>query len=350
MNYSELLNKGVVARFILLLTILILGFLQMRNAYANRLNEKACQMIDNKLAIENIDKAIELNKQNPLYYANLGLIYARMDSLISLESFYADKKINSEMLDNALKYYHIAESLKVNDPLFCLNITLLYALKGDSENAVHYIDKIAEYANDEWYYLFSAHIYKNIDKPKAKENYLQALLLSPGLLSSPFFVDQLFNDATYLTEEIREELEKRLRSVYTHTQDPVIMAKLAKVLLDTENRSEAETLFLEATKRLPSLNRPWCYLGYIAEQRRDTAQALLCYRKAEALSLTDAVMRLYKNRLEDRTDNLPDIDTRTKYRFSERNLVYRKFFSTSLLKDGMVINDFNEYQQLYGID
>lgn len=176
MNYSELLNKGVVARFILLLTILILGFLQMRNAYANRLNEKACQMIDNKLAIENIDKAIELNKQNPLYYANLGLIYARMDSLISLESFYADKKINSEMLDNALKYYHIAESLKVNDPLFCLNITLLYALKGDSENAVHYIDKIAEYANDEWYYLFSAHIYKNIDKSKAKENHLQVLL------------------------------------------------------------------------------------------------------------------------------------------------------------------------------
>lgn len=122
MNCWRFLNKLILAKCFLLLVILMLGFFQLRNSYANRLNNKACKIGIGNFAINTLDQAIHLNGDNPLYYANLGLLYARMDSSITLDNFYSGKILRSSKLDTAIFYYHIAEALKNNDPLFCQNL------------------------------------------------------------------------------------------------------------------------------------------------------------------------------------------------------------------------------------
>ena len=45
---------------------------------------------------------------NPVYYANMGLLYAATDTAINLRNYMALSKVSSEALDKSLAYFHLA--------------------------------------------------------------------------------------------------------------------------------------------------------------------------------------------------------------------------------------------------
>lgn len=344
MNCWRFLNKSILAKCFLLLAVLILGFFQLRNSYANRLNNRACKIGIGNSTISKLDQAIRLNGDNPLYYANLGLLYARMDSSITLDNFYSGTIIYSKELDSAVFYYHTAEFLKKKDPLFCLNLALLYALKGDSKEALENVKKVSDETNDVWCLLISAFLYEKFDKKKAEEYYLRALFLSPDLFDSLLYSNLMLRDSL-LGIRTKNQLLSYLMKSYNETEDPLIMARFAKILWNEGNSVDAEFFWNKVTKKMPMWSKPWLYLGKIAEERRDTINALSYYHKAKCLDPFNSALSLSGKELNDSINTL-DIDTLLKYMSSERELVYRKLFNTILLSEGIVVNDFDKYRKV----
>ena len=124
--------------------ILLLGFWHIRYSYANKLNNKACTMADSEKAMRTIEKAIKLNPMNPVYYANMGLLYAATDTAINLRNYMALSKVSSEALDKSLAYFHLANNMAPKNRLFSLNLGLLYALNGKYLKAKSFFEKAVE--------------------------------------------------------------------------------------------------------------------------------------------------------------------------------------------------------------
>lgn len=129
--------------------ILLLGFWHIRYSYANKLNNKACTMADSEKAMRTIEKAIKLNPMNPVYYANMGLLYAATDTAINLRNYMALSKVSSEALDKSLAYFHLANNMAPKNRLFSLNLGLLYALNGKYLKAKSFFEKAVENSDEE---------------------------------------------------------------------------------------------------------------------------------------------------------------------------------------------------------
>ncbi len=340
MNYLRFLNKSILAKNFLLLVVLMLGFFQLRNSYANRLNNRACKIGIGSSAISLLDQAVYLNRDNPLYFANLGLLYARMDSSITLNNLYSGNVLHSGKLDTAIFYYHIAESLKNNDLLFCQNLALLYALRGDLKIAIENIEKVSDNINDIWYLLISAFLYEKCDKKKSEEYYIRVMSISPDLFDSLLYSNLMFRDSI-LGVRIKNNLLSYLKKSYGETEKPLVMARLAKMLWNEGDKDDAEVLWNKVTKMMPMWSEPWLYLGRIEEDRGDTANALSYYHKAESLNPISFALSLSKEYI------VPfGVDTLLKYMPSEKEQIYRNFFNTILLSEGMAINDFDKYRKI----
>lgn len=332
-------NKGGVAYGLLLCAICITGALQLRNAYANRLNNRACRTAHTEKAIGCLQRAIRLNKANPLYYANLGLLYARQDSLISLESLVKGKTIRSKEIEKAVECFKQAESLKKNDHLFYLNLSLLYALNGDTTSSLYYLRRSSNTLTNEWDYLLSAILYqKTGNNLITKEQYIQALQHSSNLVTSPLWC-QLLTHTEFSSQELVKETEKRLYDNYRYTKSPITAAKLAKLLYEQGYKLQAESLFYKSSLSLPNLNRVWLYRGKIAEEQQDTSQALTFYQRAILLDKTDIIPRLCLSRFQNNRSSIPAIDTILRYTCSEKNKIYQVLFSAELLPCETVIKN-----------
>ena len=129
--------------------ILLLGFWHIRYSYANKLNNKACTMADSEKAMRTIEKAIKLNPMNPVYYANMGLLYAATDTANNLRNYMALSKVSSEALDKSLAYFHLANNMAPKNRLFSLNLGLLYALNGKYLKAKSFFEKAVENSDEE---------------------------------------------------------------------------------------------------------------------------------------------------------------------------------------------------------
>ncbi|WP_418544076.1 tetratricopeptide repeat protein [Parabacteroides goldsteinii] len=343
MNYLRFPNRSIYANCFLLLAVFMLGFFQLRNSYANRLNNRACKIAMGNSAVNALNQAIRLNGDNPLYYANLGLLYTRMDSSITLDNLYSGKIIYSNKLDTAILYYHIAESLKNSDPLFCQNLALLYALKGDLVRAIENIEKVSDNTNDIWCLLISAFLYENFDIKKAEESYVKVLFISPGLFDSLLYSNLMSRDSV-LGEKIENKLLSYLKKNSAGDENQQAMARLAKVLWNKGDKAEAEVLWNKVTKIMPMWSKPWLYLGRIAEERGDSVNAISCYRKAECLNPIDFAFSLSGENLNHNIMTF-NVDTLLKYVSSIRRLVYQDFYDTTLFSEGMAVNDFYRYRK-----
>lgn len=344
MNYLRFLNKSILAKCFLLLIVLMLGFFQLRNSYANRLNNRACKIGIGSSAISLLDQAIYLNRDNPLYFANLGLLYARMDSSITLNNLYSGNVLHSGKLDTAIFYYHIAESLKNNDPLFCQNLALLYALRGDIKIAIENIEKAAGDTDDIWYLLIAGFLYEKYDKDKAEEFYVRAMYVSPDLFGSLLYSNLMYRDSI-LGVEVKKSLLSYLKESHGETEELLVLAKLAKILWIEGCKDDAEVLWYKVTQAMPMWSTPWLYLGQIEEDRGDTVIALSYYHKAESLNPIGFSLSLSGEDLQDSIVHF-DVDSLLKYMPSGREKIYRSFFNAILLSKGMAINDFDKYQKV----
>jgi tetratricopeptide (TPR) repeat protein len=296
--------------------------------------------------IENVSKAIHWDKSNPVYYINEGLLYARQDTAINISNFVMGRTVRSTYLERSLDCFLQAEKKAVDDPLCHLNTGILYALKGEKQQAESYLRKVAYHTDEIWNLLAWGIFCENqADLQHAQKVYTEALKITPDLLDSRFFVELISRD-NVLAKTVVTEVKRQLSCEYEQSHDPVLAAKLGKIAWGMGDWIEAEKLLKEATDQLPGMNRPWLYLGQIVEFRKnDLSFALQCYERAIALDETDRLPLYYKEHLLNEKNyysNNPD----TMGYYSKQHVKYLYFYGTLLLHQYISLKDYNEYTKV----
>ena len=208
--------------------ILLLGFWHIRYSYANKLNNKACTMADSEKAMRTIEKAIKLNPMNPVYYANMGLLYAATDTAINLRNYMALSKVSSEALDKSLAYFHLANNMAPKNRLFSLNLGLLYALNGKYLKAKSFFEKAVENSDEEENVLLWALFCESHKQfVEAKRAFVKALIIAPYLLETDIYAKLEKHNYCYWIEIV----ENVVKILSVRKGDPINMAKLGSVLL-----------------------------------------------------------------------------------------------------------------------
>ena len=120
----------------------------------------------------------------------------------------------------------------------------------------------------------------------ADQLYQKALRLDPELTDSEFFADLKLRrpgQDSVLIEEAIATLRLRLDSSY----NVIYSARLAKLFMAKADFPSASLLLEQAIRDIPTAQRPYYYLGRIAEQTGDSAVALDHFRKAFFLDKKD---------------------------------------------------------------
>ena len=260
--------------------ILLLGFWHIRYSYANKLNNKACTMADSEKAMRTIEKAIKLNPMNPVYYANMGLLYAATDTAINLRNYMALSKVSSEALDKSLAYFHLANNMAPKNRLFSLNLGLLYALNGKYLKAKSFFEKAVENSDEEENVLLWALFCESHKQfVEAKRAFVKALIIAPYLLETDIYAKLEKHNYCYWIEIV----ENVVKILSVRKGDPINMAKLGSVLLYKGDKIEAEKLFIESLEVMCGLSRPWYALGQLAENKGDSIKAYIFYKRGMSL-------------------------------------------------------------------
>ena len=311
--------------------ILLLGFWHIRYSYANKLNNKACTMADSEKAMRTIEKAIKLNPMNPVYYANMGLLYAATDTAINLRNYMALSKVSSEALDKSLAYFHLANNMAPKNRLFSLNLGLLYALNGKYLKAKSFFEKAVENSDEEENVLLWALFCESHKQfVEAKRAFVKALIIAPYLLETDIYAKLEKHNYCYWIEIV----ENVVKILSVRKGDPINMAKLGSVLLYKGDKIEAEKLFIESLEVMCGLSRPWYALGQLAENKGDSIKAYIFYKRGMSL---DSPITLSDRR------NLINKNELTEYSLKSKALdiinIYENTYNTSLIDKRIILMD-----------
>ena len=311
--------------------ILLLGFWHIRYSYANKLNNKACTMADSEKAMRTIEKAIKLNPMNPVYYANMGLLYAATDTAINLRNYMALSKVSSEALGKSLAYFHLANNMAPKNRLFSLNLGLLYALNGKYLKAKSFFEKAVENSDEEENVLLWALFCESHKQfVEAKRAFVKALIIAPYLLETDIYAKLEKHNYCYWIEIV----ENVVKILSVRKGDPINMAKLGSVLLYKGDKIEAEKLFIESLEVMCGLSRPWYALGQLAENKGDSIKAYIFYKRGMSL---DSPITLSDRR------NLINKNELTEYSLKSKALdiinIYENTYNTSLIDKRIILMD-----------
>ena len=284
-------------QIILIMIIFVFGFFHIRNTYANILNKKGCNSTYIYDAENYLLQAIRLNPDNPLYYSNLGHIYAKEDSSLTIINYINGIQSSTLYLEKSISCFRKAVLLNSNDSDFCLNLGILYFMKGDIKEAKEFLEKAILLSPDKYKYISLGILYEYLfDRRSSAGMYIKAISDSPDIINSQFYLDYLCQDRI-LANEIVLSVEKHLFDEYTCFRSPILAAKLGKILKN-KNPARAEVLLKKASIELPSMNRPWFYLGYLKEQQNDIKNATLYYNRSVLLDDCDKIHfnKIHKNK------------------------------------------------------
>lgn len=330
------------------MAIFIFACKQIKNSYANRLNNKACRTENFEVSKQLLYKAIRLNTDNPVYRLNLALLYAIQDSSINTTNFINGTIVKSAYSDSTLLYCLQADAILQNNPLFALNTGILYFMHGENDKAKHYFEKTINDENDIWNLLSVGIMYEHENMyDSAKYTYIEALIQMPELLDSRFF-SELKNRNNIFAKDILLSAIQKLQSDYDNNHDPLIAAKLGKFMKNNGDITNAKKYLTKSVNDLPALNRPWLYLGEIAEQQGDSVNAMKYYERAELLDGIDILPKYRIGKLENKNVNFEnDIDMLLKHRISNESDIYRHLFNVLLMPKHIVLGDYEKFSSSY---
>ncbi|VFB13568.1 tetratricopeptide repeat protein [Bacteroides heparinolyticus] len=269
--------------------------------WADNKNKVACNIKDENKAISICQQAININSSNPLYHANLGILYARQ------------KDIN-----NAIKHFQKACIQNPQDANFYFNMGLLYQMQRKVDKALMFLEKaknIEPY--NPMFLIFLGLLHENKGNIKeAKKMYVEAISHNPSILDSRFYSDlKLRNKLCSII--ILKEAQEKLEQTTLH-ENPILLANLGKILQVRENLRKADSVLKKALLSLPNLNRPYLYLGQIASLRNDSLEAKKYYDKAVLLDPYDVSAIWHQAKMEKQ-----DYKKRRLYDFVLHLLKYR---------------------------
>lgn len=244
-----------------------------------------------QLALAEGDKeASRIDKYNPLYRLNIGCCYAHVDSIDSnsIPQLFKGKKSYFHHLDSITKYLEEAYFMFPDEPVFALNYSITELLKGNTKQSIKVLEPFLDVEDNSLELLCILGLEYEIEGQyeKATELYAQALSYFPELSRSDFLKDLRDRDSI-LTAIVFKKAVTKLKIQYEKTEDPIVASKIGSLMYEMGDWNQAEMYLNKALSDLPSLNRPWYYLGLIWENRGDDETALSYYMKSYKLDKND---------------------------------------------------------------
>jgi tetratricopeptide (TPR) repeat protein len=341
-------EKILIYLYSLIVSILIVGIVDVIILYANNDNKKACLELDPNKAIEDFHSAIKINPANPVYYINIGLLYGEIEKKLSIKNLINNNIIHSTNLNAAIFNFEKAYSLNPDDMCICHNLGLLYQSIGKNQDAEFYLKRAYSLSKENSMILINLGLlYENSNRMgEAIEAYSEAIVYSPEIIDSQFYTD-LIRKNTSLSANI---LDKSITYLEKDTigDNPINLARLGKMYLAQENISDAEKLFHKVITQLPNLNRPWFYLGQIAFTKKDSILAKEYFSKAELLDPSDVLPILYQSYLEKEDSDDKIVYYSKIVDFLERRVTNRYIVNSSIYKavskkNTIIIPEFLDY-------
>lgn len=238
-----------------------------------------------------IDRAVSTDPSNPVLWANQALYLLAGDPAFADPGTFTEGpaagRRGSYPAKEALELFRKASALSPRDPVFIHNMAWLYLAGGDTDSARCSLRRVLELAPYDPAFLVSAGMFEEQadNRSAAVEYYSKALSAAPGLADSPFFRDlsqRSPRTAAAVVSRAVRSLEKEL----VQGGDYEAKSRMARLFLYLGDSTAAFELLTDVTQNHPGLNRAWLMLGSMAEGGNDSL-ALVCYRKARALDMSD---------------------------------------------------------------
>jgi tetratricopeptide (TPR) repeat protein len=251
-----------------------------------------------------IEHAVRLSPDNAYYASSFGLLEGRMtgssfDTGLHLANKPQLDEQAKQHVEAAIRWYETALLLNRMDGSFHHNLGWLRCLLNQNDQALeHFRQALLLEPNNAMYRIgLGLHYERAGSTEDAVSEYLPAVRQSPAIVDSRFFSDfkqRWPSAAEEMVARAIDDLESRQK------EDPVFRARLAKLYLYSGRPEAIETL-KQITVELPSLSRPWLYLGILYERQRDNEEAKRCYDKSVFLGGDFSVL-LQLGRLHDQAD------------------------------------------------
>lgn len=332
----------IIVLSVFLIVTTILCVFQLKLIIAEKWNSYALKTQNIASALIYETKALKHNPNNPIYYANMGSFYTKADSLEFSFLFKNKLEVNVQNIDSAIIYFCKAIELTDRDWLFNLNLSLLLSAKGLYFEAEHIMKTCVQrgYVEYPLFAVLGVISERNGDIVAAMEWYVKTIISYPAVIDSKFFIELSARNTTLANNSVIEA-ERQLEIEYNKTKDPLLAAKLGKLKMFFRNYYSAELLLNVALTQLPTLDRPWYYLGCIAEEKNDTVKALECFNMAVVLDPTDILplkkISQYDKKYESR------LIWMQQYKLSELSFNISKRYGAEYTSEPFVILGFENY-------
>lgn len=287
---------------VLAIIAIVMGIMCLRYSSSRRNNLKAVQKAENAPAEARtyLKKGVKLNPYNPVLHLNLGLLYSSEYECLSLESLL--RKECRSLPDSTIMEFRKAVDYSENEPIPLLNLAFVYIFMGDEAKATDLLAPLVEqnFCWDPVRILYGLLLEKQGRIDLAQEIFTKAVLQTPIVMKSQFF-SELRERNPHLAQAIVAGARISARQEYELSENPLNTAVLGEIEYIEGDVINAEIHLMEALSALPSMNRPWLFLGRIEESKGNKQKALDCYKKAVRLDGHDALPVYFNARAEGKT-------------------------------------------------
>lgn len=282
-----------IKRLLIITTVcaacLYVCIMQMSFVIADK-SARSCSYSNGLEAVNANKVALKYNRYNPLYRLNIGFNYAAVDSLTPdvFQSLINGDSLQLHYIDSSYAYMKAAYWMYPEEPVFAVNYALAEIVKGDTYSAVDALKRYLPVEDNSCELLCVLGLgYEIIGVfSLASDIYTRVISYFPEVSGSHFFADLQSRDSLMAASIIDGAIDN-LHAQFEKTEDPIVAAKLGKLLFETGDIDKAEEYLLRAVGDLPSLNRPWYYLGLIKEMKGKEEEALTYYKRSYSLDNSD---------------------------------------------------------------
>jgi tetratricopeptide (TPR) repeat protein len=248
---------------------------------------------------ESVNEAIRLWPSNARYYGWRG--YVRSQQLPSqcprrmgrVPEVLGDLEV--QLAQQAAADYRRSLALNSRDAVAHHNLAWLEHLFGDDTAAAIDWRQSVEIDPDNSVFRLSYAMFleENGDVRTAREQYESAVEMTPSILDSPFFA-RYRSRFPVAADFLVKDCAARIKSRLGQGNNPILEARLGKLYLYLGDLEQSAPLLEDAARQLPNLPLVWFNLGELRQSQGNIEQALICYKRTQAIdaSLAGPYLRM----------------------------------------------------------
>lgn len=258
---------------------------------------------DAAAALENYEKAINLDPDNPTYYMNVGRVYSELKNNddAAIQSFKKAIEIKSDLpfahhllgnlyhrrKDDVAAIKHFQDAIKYN-PKFLqsyLDVANIFRGQKNYDEAIKYLTAAIGVApkKPEPYQQLGLVYFDRSNADEALKNFNRAVEYDPNNFVNYFYLATVYSKLKHEDEPASKQL---LKAIELNAKDPDLYSALAEIHKRQRNYPEAVRVLMVAIKHAPKV--PWIYkdMAKVYEAQKMNGEAVRYYE--EALKRLDA--------------------------------------------------------------